>query len=122
MSSIQRLNVLALYRAKLHICREMGHNYGSWNRIYVYKTQRLVRRFKSKSIIDQKNIGTIMWNNVQNQYKLHADETDTERIDEMIDDGFNWLSHMNYVLGEYKYTHYYRWGYYEPLQIESGKF
>ena len=114
MSFIQRLNVFALYRAKLRICREMGHTYGSWNRIYVYKTNKLNRKFKSKSIINQKNIGTIMWNNVQNQYRLNSNERDTERIDEMIDDGFKWLSHMNRVLGKYKYSHYYRSGYYYP--------
>lgn len=112
MSVTQRLNVLTLYRAKLRICREMGHTYGSWNCIYVYKTNKLDRQFKSKSIINQKNIGTIMWNNIQNQYKMHATETNTERVDKMIDDGFKWLSHMNGVLDKYKYSHYYRYGYY----------
>ena len=121
-SATQRLNVLALYRAKLRICREMGHTYGTWNRIYVYKTNKLNRKFKSKSIINQKNIGTIMWNNIQNQYKQHVNETNPKRINEMIDNGFRWLYHMNGVLGKYKYTHYNQYEFHKPSQLEPWEF
>lgn len=121
-SATQRLNVLTLYRAKLRICREMGHVYGRWNHIYVYKTNNLNRKFKSKSIINQKNIGTIMWNNVQHQYRLNSNERDTEFIDQLIDNGFKWLPHMNHVLADHRYTFYAKWGFYEPLKLEAGEF
>jgi len=121
-STIQRLNVLALYRAKLRVCREMGHSCGNWNRIYVYKTSRLMKRFKPKTIINEKSPGTIMWNNIRHQYKIHIDEPDPECIDDMIDYGFEWLYHINNVFGKYKRTSYYKGGKAPPKQIEAGDF
>lgn len=121
-SSIQRLNVFALYRAKLRVCRDMGHSCGDWNRIYVYKTNRLWKRFKPNTIIHQKSPGTIMWNNIRNQYKIHIGETVPERIDDMIDSGFNWLYHINNVFGKYKRTSYYKGEQTQPRQIEAGDF
>jgi hypothetical protein len=62
-----------------------------------------------------------MWNNIRHQYKIHIDEPDPEHIDDMIDYGFEWLYHINNVLGKYKRMSYYR-GNTSPKQIEAGDF
>ena len=121
-SSIQRINIIALYRAKLHICRDMGHICGSWNRIYVYKTNKLQRHFKKKHLINQINPGTIIWNNVRNQYKLQIHETDSDGIDELIDIGFYWLSQINNLYGKFKRTPYYKMENIPPLRLNWKKF
>lgn len=63
-----------------------------------------------------------MWNNVQHQYRLNSNERDTEFIDQLIDNGFKWLPHMNHVLADHRYTFYAKWGFYEPLKLEAGEF
>lgn len=121
-SSVQRLNIMSLYRAKLRVCIDMGHTYGSWRHIYIYNTNNLERQFNKKKLINQRNPGTIIWNNVRHQYKIHINKTDSEGIDELIDTGFYWLSMINNVYNKYKNTMYQKWGFYPvPLQIHSNK-
>lgn len=117
---MQRLNIISLYRAKLRVCINMGHVYGSWNHIYIYKTNRIERQFNQQNLINRRNPGTIIWNNVRHQYKIQVHETDSEGIDKLIDIGFYWLSMINNVYRKYKNTMYHKWGFYPvPLQIHS---
>ena len=107
-SLVQRINIISLYRAKLRICVSMGYTYGNWNTKFIYKYKQLTQKIKPKNIINQRNPGTIIWNNVRIQYKNNICETDLEYIDYLIDKGFSWLVKINNAFGKYKLTTYYK--------------
>ena len=107
-SLVQRINIISLYRAKLRICVSMGYTFGNWNTKFLYKNKQLTQKIKPKNIINQRNPGTIIWNNVRIQYKNNICETDLEYIDYLIDKGFSWLVKINNAFGKYKLTTYYK--------------
>ena len=106
-SSIQRLNIFSLYRVKLRLCLSMGHVCGNWNKIYEYKIHQLSTKINTQTISHYKNPGLIIWNNIRNQYKMNIHESNSTRIDKLIDSGFRWLMQINKFFKIYKQTPYY---------------
>ena len=116
-SLVQRINIFSLYRAKLRICVSMGYTYGDWNTKFIYKNKQLAQKIKPKHIINQRNPGTIMWNNIRVQYKNNICETDLDYINYLIDSAFSWLIKINNVFGKYKQTPSYQ----KKLEYYLGK-
>ena len=94
MNTYNKKTVIALYRAKVRVCNNLGYSLGKWN------DGNLARRedfniYKIKKSHKKKNIGAYIMDNLRFRYKLYKDEDDNETIGVLIDDGFNQLRTLN---------------------------
>ena len=94
MNTYNKRTVIALYRAKIRVCNDLGYSIGKWN------DGNLTRREdfninKIKKNRKKKNMGAYIMDNLRFRYKLYKDEDDNDNINALIDDGFNNLRKLN---------------------------
>lgn len=94
MNTYNKRTVLALYRAKIRVCNDLGYSLGKWN------DGNLTRRedfniYKIKKNRKKRNMGAYIMDNLRFRYKLYRDEYDNDNINALIDDGFTSLRKLN---------------------------
>ena len=87
--------VLALYRQKLRIARELGYTYGKWNKKYDQYNYETISTRKMYNLHRKNNLGRVIWCNVRREYKMNMHETDNEIRNDAIDYVFSMLQMLN---------------------------
>lgn len=94
MNTYNKRTVLALYRAKIRVCNDLGYSLGKWNdgNLTRRRNININKMMKSKT---KRNTGAYIMDNLRFRYKLYRDEDDNDNINALIDDGFNSLRELN---------------------------
>lgn len=94
MNIYNKRTVLALYRAKIRVCNDLGYSLGKWNdgNLTRRRNININKMMKSKT---KRNVGAYIMDNLRFRYKLYRDEDSDETINALIDDGFNSLRELN---------------------------
>ena len=93
---MQRKQVMALYRAKLDVCKRMGYKSGNWDNKYIFNYEEVKSR-EVKRLIRKNLIGTVIWNNVRFRYKINKKESGVEYLRNVTDYGFLMLYWINLI-------------------------
>ncbi len=93
---MQRKQVMALYRAKLDVCKRMGYESGNWDNKYIFNYEEVKSR-EVKRLIRKNLIGTVIWNNVRFRYKINKKESGVEYLRNVTDYGFVMLKWINLI-------------------------
>ena len=94
MNTYNKRTVLALYRAKIRVCNDLGYSLGKWNdgNLTRRRNININKMMKGKT---KRNVGAYIMDNLRFRYKLYRDEDSDETINALIDDGFNSLRELN---------------------------
>lgn len=94
MNTYNKRTVLALYRAKIRVCNDLGYSLGKWNdgNLTRRRNININKIMKGKT---KRNVGAYIMDNLRFRYKLYRDEDSDETINALIDDGFNSLRELN---------------------------
>ena len=87
---------MALYRAKLDVCKRMGYKSGNWDNKYIFNYEEVKSR-EVKRLIRKNLIGTVIWNNVRFRYKINKKESGVEYLRNVTDYGFLMLYWINLI-------------------------
>lgn len=101
---MQRRQVMALYRAKLDVCKKMGYKSGDWDNKYIFDYVDIKRKDVMR-MIRRDTIGKVVWNNVRYTYKVNKREHEKEYLEDAIDYGFlmlNWINVLKVVYSNNK--------------------
>jgi hypothetical protein len=94
--------IRALYRSKLRLCNRLGYNYGDWNNHYITKNINNINYKKINRMFHKTLGGHYLMNNIRYRYKMNKYETDTDNINEHIEEGFDILKEINEIEQYYK--------------------
>jgi len=94
MNTYNKRTVLALYRAKIRVCSDLGYSIGKWNNTNITRREEF-NIYKIKKNRKKRNVGAYIMDNLRFRYKLYKDEDDDITINVLIDDGFTSLRKLN---------------------------
>ena len=94
--------VRTLYRSKLRLCNRMGYNYGNWSNQYITNNLNNISYKKINRMFHKMLGGSYLMNNIRYRYKMNKYETDTDNINEHIEEGFEMLKELNEIEQYYK--------------------
>lgn len=97
-----RRQVFILYRTKLRLCKHMGYQYGTWDQYFRHPRRHISLKY-IHHLIRKNRLGEFIWNNIRTQYKFCLHETDPLYINDAIDDAFESLRYVNYIITVYKH-------------------
>lgn len=98
---MSRATVRLLYKTKLSLCRRMGYQYGNWNTDATFDNNKIGRR-QIEKLTKQGLLGDYVWNTIRNNYKYYKEIEDTSLKEEMIEQGFANLRHVNLIYFGFK--------------------
>ena len=98
---MSRTTVRLLYKTKLSLCKRMGYQYGNWNSNRVFDNNKIGKR-QIEKLTRQTLLGDYVWNTIRNNYKnfIHVDNKHIK--EELIDQGFANLRHVNLIYSSFK--------------------